>query len=192
MSVKRSNLFNNLNSNKPMLDKDVMMKLLHEIDDAVGSLNVKLNLDIYGGAVMCAVHNSRQFTEDVGACYRNFDIVEPLIKSLADKYNLPNDWLNNNVEDIKSSLITEDMISMEGFKNISIRYPSAEQMLALKLYASRLSPKSDLRDAVYLAKELSVTSFSQLDNILRKFIYSDALSSRQENFIKIVERELNK
>ena len=175
-----------------MLDKDVMMKLLHEIDDAVSSLNVKLNLDIYGGAVMCAVYNSRQFTEDIDACYRNFDIVEPLIKSLADKYNLPNDWLNNNVEDIKSSLITEDLISMEGFKNISIRYPSAEQMLALKLYASRLSPKSDLRDAVYLANELNVTTFSQLDNILRKFIYSDALSSRQENFIKIVERELNK
>lgn len=192
MSINKSSFFNNLSAKKKLLDKDMLLKLLHEMDDVLGNINVQLSMDIYGGAVMCAVHSCRKFTEDIDACYRNFDIIEPLIKSLADKYGLPYDWLNNNVEDIKSSMITEDLVSMEGFKNITIRYPKAEQLLALKLYAARLSPKSDLEDSVYLAKLLGLNTFEQLNEILRTFIFEDALSSKQDMFMRIVERELNK
>lgn len=173
---------------KKLFTANEMMALLHEMDDILGNFQVNVHLQIYGGAIMCNVYHSREFTEDIDASYRNFELINPIIESLATKYNLPKDWLNNNVEDIKSALKSEDMVQMAGFNNMTITYPSAEHMLALKLYAARLSPKSDLKDAVHLCKLLNLTKRYELECVLNKYIYKDALGSKNSLFItKVLE-----
>lgn len=173
------------------LNKELMFKVLKDMDDVLGSLSVDITFTIYGGAVMCMVHNSRRFTEDIDAMFKNFDILLPLIDSLSKKYNLPSDWFNSQIEDLKYTIKDENLLLMEGFKNMKVYYPCAEQMLAMKLHAARSKPKSDFDDALHLMHELKIYDEESLKSILYKYIYKDCVNSRSLTFIQDLVAKVN-
>lgn len=187
--MEHMNYFNQPNQ---LLNTADILKLLKEMDETLGSLSQVVEVNIYGGAVMCIVYGNRCSTQDVDSTFKDIDILYPLVKSMAEKHSLPEDWFNNAIEDVKSVLLKEELEELQGFENLVVRFPSARQMLAMKLYAARLYPKSDLEDAVTLCKHLHITTKEQAEKVLREFIDEEVIVPNKISFLEMVVKEVVK
>ncbi|MEG1149178.1 MAG: hypothetical protein RSD98_11355 [Niameybacter sp.] len=132
---------------------------------------------------MCLSFGNRCSTQDIDSTFKDVDIIYPLVQSLAIKHHLPTDWFNNAIEDIKSVLLKEELKIVDGFKNLIIRFPSARQMLAMKLYSARLFPKSDLNDAVTLCRHLNIFTRQEAEKVLREFIDDEVIVEAKKSFL---------
>ena len=61
-----------------------------------------LELALYGGAVFTLVYSSRETTKDVDAIIKPADAGQRLVKVVAAEQNLPDDWLNGEVQQFLS------------------------------------------------------------------------------------------
>lgn len=176
---------------RKMLGKEDIIYLLKEMDRRLSFLNYKVEINIYGGAVMSLCYNSRRSTQDIDSMFKDIDIIYPLVIGMAEELDLDDDWFNNTIEDIKSVLLEEEMISTEWFVNIDLKIPSAQQMLAMKFYAARNKPKKDFEDAVIICRSIGVNTEEQAMSILGRFIDQEVITDRQIRFLKHVIKEVN-
>jgi hypothetical protein len=49
-----------------------------------------------GGAAMCLVHEARDMTKDVDALYEPKSDINEIVKRIAEKEHLPEDWMNDS------------------------------------------------------------------------------------------------
>lgn len=161
-----------------------ILDLLHILDTRLGDIGSRINMQIYGGTVMCLVHGNRDLTEDIDACYTNYSVVDTLVDGMSVEFDLPKDWLNDTISSVKDALLKETNLDYVGFDNIILSYPDSRQMLAMKLFAGRLSPKSDLEDALYLCSVLGITAIDEMTDILREYICNEFISERHYNFMR--------
>lgn len=183
---------NYFNPTTRLLSKVEILNLLHEMDRKIGNFSDHIEINIYGGAVMCLNYGNRCSTQDIDSTFKDLDIIYPLVKSMAEEHGLPLDWFNNAVEDIKSVLLKEELNEVVGFENLVIRFPSSKQMLAMKLYSARLFPKSDLDDAVTLCIHLGITTKTAAEKILREFIDHEVIINSKLSFLELVIKEVHK
>jgi len=59
------------------------------------SKNVKGEICLYGGAVMCLVFDARPSTKDVDAIFHPAEIIRKAAKEISNDYELVDDWLND-------------------------------------------------------------------------------------------------
>jgi hypothetical protein len=66
-----------------------------------GELNI-INLTgeiiLADGASMCIVHEARDATKDIDALYMPKSIINNLVNKIAERENLPNNWLNDAIK----------------------------------------------------------------------------------------------
>lgn len=73
-------------------------KYLHELNDELCLTNVKGEICLYGGAVMCLAFKARPATKDVDAIFEPIKEIRRAAAKIGDKYDLPIDWLNFGVK----------------------------------------------------------------------------------------------
>lgn len=155
-------------------------------------ISTSIEINLYGGAVMCLIFDSSRSTQDIDSVFDNIDIIIPLVDNIAKEHNLNHDWFNNAINGIMSMLIKEDLKPYGNFKNINVKIPTPRQMLAMKLCAARGLPKKDFKDALMLCKHLNISSIEEIKDVVYEFIDSYVIRGRQEEFIKNLAIELNK
>ncbi|SNS52093.1 hypothetical protein SAMN05446037_101217 [Anaerovirgula multivorans] len=84
----------------------------------------------------------------------------------------------------------EDKETYKAYSNLKILKPKAEQLLAMKILASRLESAKDFVDAYILCKDLKITTKDKLMNIISNYIPLTILGERQINFIKYLGEDL--
>ena len=134
---------------------DLYLKELAKEFKRLNGKKIPAEIILIGGAAILANYNFRESTSDMDAIIYASSAMKQAIHFVADKYQLPNDWLNSDF--VKTKSFSPKLINVSKyyrtFSNIvSIRTISAEYLIAMKLKSAR-KYKNDLSDIVGILKE---------------------------------------
>ncbi len=138
---------------------------LREVNDELALQNVKGEICLYGGAVMCLVYKARPATKDVDAIFEPVKFMRNAITKIAERHNLRQDWLNLAV---KMFVVEHEKKILFDFPNLKIYVPTADYLLAMKILAARADTE-DVSDIEFLLDELNIVELSQTLEIVGKY-----------------------
>jgi len=149
--------------NKPQIER--LFELLNQelrLDSASGELY------LVGGAVMCLVHQSRPATRDVDAAFAPTAIVRAAAQRVAQKADVPTDWLNDAVKGFFSDQ-AEFNIFVE-HSNLRVMVAKPEYLLAMKCLAMRIGEEfHDIADIRYLLRWLNIEHYDDALTVIAKY-----------------------
>lgn len=142
----------------PEFTKENLNEYLKELGKEFRKRNGKTTpgeIILIGGAAVLANYGFRDMTTDMDAIISASSAMKEAISAVADKYNLPFDWLNTDFKktDSYSYKLVEHSSYYKTFANILvIRTVKAEYLIAMKLVAGRIY-KKDLSDIIGICME---------------------------------------
>ncbi len=138
---------------------------LAELNDELGALDVKGEICLYGGAVMCLAFKARPATKDVDAVFAPVRVIGQAAYRIAERHDLPLDWLNNGV---RMFLVEHEKAILFDWPNLQVYQPAADYLLAMKVLAAR-ADTSDTDDISFLLNNLQLRCVEQVTEIVRHY-----------------------
>jgi hypothetical protein len=140
-------------------------KYLGELNDELCAANVKGEVCLYGGAVMCLAFKARPATKDVDAIFEPVREVRRASMKVAERNGLPVDWLNLAV---KMFVVEHEKQVLFDFPCLKVFVPEKDYLLAMKVLAAR-SDTRDLEDIEFLLSHLELEDVEQVTEIVRNY-----------------------
>ena len=138
---------------------------LSELNDELSAINVKGEVCLYGGAVMCIAFNARPATKDVDAVFEPVRVIGQAANRIAERHNLAVDWLNNGV---KMFLVEHEKNILFDWSNLKIYVPTPDYLLAMKTLSARANT-SDRDDIEFLIEKLNLQNGEQVFEIVKNY-----------------------
>lgn len=138
---------------------------LAELNDELRRMDVKGEICLYGGAVMCLVYNARPDTKDVDAVFEPVRHIRKAAGRVAEAHRLNKDWLNYAV---KMFLVPHKRSILFDFPNLKIYVPEPDYLLAMKTLAARANTQ-DRSDIEFLVDRLSLQSAEQVLKLVKGY-----------------------
>ncbi len=145
-------------------------KYLRELNDELALQNVKGEICLYGGVVMCLVFKARPATKDVDAIFEPVKYIRSAITKIAERHGLRQDWLNLAV---KMFVVKHERRILFDFPNLKIYVPTADYLLAMKVLSSR-AESFDADDIEFLLNHLGIKEAADVLEIVRNY-YPDKI-----------------
>ena len=145
-----------MNSTPPAtLGRDEVIAYLREVGAILHEAGLQADIHVVGGAAMALVFDARRVTRDVDAAIRSHgpELYEAAA-IVAQRHNLPPDWINSRAAAFMSSEDDGDGDEFN-FPGLRVAVSSPEHLLAMKLRALR---QRDLDDLVVLFRVLHIQS----------------------------------
>lgn len=119
---------------------------------------IEFEIIIVGGASVIMNYGFRAASFDIDALYEPHSVFKESIRAVADKYGLPDDWVNDDFR--KSSSFSYKIIQYSEFYKrffnvLTIRTIRAEYLVAMKLVSGRMY-KKDLSDVAGIVLEQKI------------------------------------
>lgn len=133
---------------------------LREVNDELALQNVKGEICLYGGAVMCLVFKARPATKDIDAVFEPVKYIRAAIRKIAERHNLPIDWLNFAV---KMFVVEHEKEIFLDLPHLKVFIPAPEYLLAMKILAAR-AESFDVDDIKFLVERLKLQA---VEDVLR-------------------------
>jgi Nucleotidyltransferase of unknown function (DUF6036) len=155
------------------LSKEVILKALQELSEALAKRDVKGELCLFGGSVMVLAYAARVSTKDVDAIFQPATLIRSLAAQIGENNDLPQDWLNDGVKGFISR--RNDLIkgNLPQFVNLALTMPTPEYLLAMKCMASRINPSAgeegDVRDIIYLIRHLNLKTIDAVMDLVNTY-----------------------
>ena len=148
------------------LTKNEMLKYLEEINIELKNQDKFGEIVIAGGAALTLVFDARKSTQDIDALFAPTQDMRKIISNIAERHELPQDWLNDGVK----GFVTDKMKFNEilSYSNLSVSSMDAESLLAMKLIAARVDTK-DMPDSVFLMNALDIKNIEQVFEIMETY-----------------------
>jgi hypothetical protein len=108
---------------------------LREVNDELALQDVKGEICLYGGAVMCLVYKARPATKDVDAIFEPVKFIRNAIGKISERHNRPIDWINYAV---KMFVVEHEREIFLDLSSLKVYVPPPEYLLAMKVLASRV------------------------------------------------------
>lgn len=139
---------------------------IEKLNEKLRERQVKGEIALYGGAVICLVFNARISTKDVDAVFKPTKIFREVAKEIAGEYELRPNWLNDAV---KGWLSEYGKVSLfREYSNLRVFVAEPEYLLAMKSLASR-ADSSDKDDIKLLIIKLELKSPEEVFDIIGKY-----------------------
>lgn len=169
-----------------LMGKEKLLDIFDYLNERLKENQLELEITVYGGSIMTMVYDNRPATKDIYCVFSetNFKLLDNILKLTQFTFNLPDDWINEEIKEPLKFLVKEDKETYKKYSNLKILKPKAEQLLAMKILAARPEPSKDFVDAYILCKDLKVTTKENLLDIIGDYIPLKLLGERQINFIK--------
>jgi len=145
--------------------RDEIIKYLHNLNEKLRRKNVKGEICLYGGAVMCLVYDARPSTKDVDAIFQPADIIREAAREIANEYELSDDWLNDGV---KGFLVDHPQKVFLNLSHLVVLVADPEYMLAMKSMSARIDG-TDGKDIEFLINELKIYNIEDVFKIIDKY-----------------------
>ena len=142
-----------------MLTAEEITKYLTELNDELRLMNIKGEISLYGGAVMCLVYDARPATKDVDAVFRPTSEIRQAIQRIAERHDLPADWLNDGV---KRYLVEHKQRILFDLSNLKVFVPEPDYLLAMKAISARV----DTFDQTDVKILIEMLGFKEPDEVL--------------------------
>jgi hypothetical protein len=153
---------------------------LSELNDELRAIEVKGEICLYGGAVMCVVYDARPATKDVDAVFRPVREMRRAAMRVAEAHSLNDDWLNDAV---KGYVVPHPQRILFDFSNLKVFVPEPDYLLAMKTLAAR-ADTSDRGDVELLIKLLGLKSADEVFDILEKYYPRQQIKPATQFFIE--------
>jgi hypothetical protein len=159
---------------------DEIKQYLKELDDELRSMDVKGEVCLYGGAVMCLVYNARPSTKDIDAIFQPAGQLRIAAERIAQAHNLRSDWLNDGV---KGFVVPHSQRILFDFPNLKVYIPEPDYLLAMKAIAARFDT-TDRDDVKLLIKLLGIKTAVEVFVVLEKYYPRQQIKPATQFFIE--------
>lgn len=153
---------------KEYFTKQDILRFLSIINEKLKNEDLKGEIALFGGSVMCVAYNARMLTKDVDAVFEPKNAIYKIAEEIRKEYGLKKGWLNDSVKGFLSE--KNDVRVYKKFSNLIVYTPAPEYMFALKCYSARLGESSDIEDIKYLLCHLRIKEYSQAVRIIENYI----------------------
>jgi hypothetical protein len=144
-----------------------MLNALQELNEELKCQNVRAEMNLYGGAVMCLVLGSRLSTDDIDAVFTPKMDVYKAASRVAKRLGLSPEWLNDGVKGFLSS--SESRKLYRRYTNITLYTATPEYMFAMKAVSCRIQHPTELDDIRYLINYLKIRNYKQAISVIAKY-----------------------
>lgn len=163
-----------------MMLKEEILKYLQQLNEELYAINVKGEICLYGGAVMCVVYDARPSTKDVDAVFKPASIIREISEKIAEKYELERNWLNDGV---KGFLVKHPQKVLFNWSHLKVYFAEPDYLLAMKSLAARVDT-TDKDDIIFLIKELNISSVDEVFEIIEKYYPRQQIKPATQFFIE--------
>ena len=140
-------------------------RYLTELNDELRLMDIKGEVSLYGGAVMCLAFKSRPVTKDVDAIFEPVKAIRTAAGKVGERHNLDIGWLNLAV---KMFVTDHEKRVLYDLSNLKVFVPDGEYMLAMKVLAAR-PDSSDLEDIEFLLSHLKIVNLEDIVDIVQDY-----------------------
>ncbi len=162
------------------MKKEEIEEYLQQLNNELASMDIKGELCLYGGAVMCLVYNARPSTKDVDAVFMPAAQIRQAVKQVAESNHLKDNWLNDAVK----GFLTEHRKNVYlDLSHLKIYVPDPDYLLAMKTLSSRVDG-TDREDILCLAKHLKIKKAEQVFSILEKYYPQQRIKPATQYFVE--------
>jgi hypothetical protein len=160
--------------------KDEILTYLSALNDALRDRDVKGEICLYGGAVMCLVYNARPSTKDVDAVFQPASVIREAAKQVAAQHQLAEDWLNDGV---KGFVVEHPRKVFVNWSHLTVYVTEPDYLLAMKAMSARLDGM-DNPDIRFLIKESRLTSPAAVFAIIEHYYPRHQIKPATQFFIE--------
>lgn len=153
---------------------------LSELNDELRASEIRGEICLYGGAVMCLVFDARPATKDVDAVFRPTREIREAAERIARAHNLREDWLNDAV---KGYVVPHSQRVLFDFPNLKVYVPEPDYLLAMKALAAR-ADTADVADVKTLIARLGLRRPEEVFAILEKYYPRQQIKPATQYFIE--------
>ncbi len=152
-----------------------------EIESALGRLSelaagegVRLEMTLYGGAVMLLAYNARSATKDIDAIIHPPDVARRLIARVAAERRLHDGWVNDDVKQFVSGREAKNELTIANVSptGLHVTRPTAKYLLAMKVMACRKplpGYAGDYLDIEVLLRHTKLKTVAQVQTVIDTF-----------------------
>ncbi len=159
------------------LSKNDISQLLELLNDELANRDVKGELFLVGGAVMCLVFEARESTRDLDGFFQPARVIRAAAKRVADAAGYPEDWLNDAVKAYLSG--KGDFNLYLERSNLRVSTASPEYLLAMKCLAMRLGEEfHDEEDVRFLLRYLNLENYPAAIEIVTRYYPLESLPQK--------------
>ncbi|MFL6211042.1 MAG: hypothetical protein ACJ74W_19490 [Pyrinomonadaceae bacterium] len=162
------------------MDKAEIRQCLEELNDELRAMNVKGEVCLYGGAVMCLVFDARPSTKDVAAIFRPTREIRQAAERVAATHGLRPDWLNDAV---KGFVVAHPQRVLFDLSHLKVYVPEPDYLLAMKALAARVDT-TDKGDVQLLISSLGLKTAEEVFTILEKYYQHQQIKPATQFFIE--------
>jgi hypothetical protein len=165
---------------RPVMDRSQIKKCLDELNDELRLMDVKGEVCLYGGAVMCLVYDARPSTRDVDAVFKPTAEIRRAVSRVANANQLKEDWLNDAV---KGYVVPHDQKILFNLSHLKVFVPEPDYLLAMKVLASRVE-STDRQDIEFLIGLLGLKLPEDVFSILEKYYPREQIRPATQFFVE--------
>jgi hypothetical protein len=162
------------------VDTKQIRRCLEELNDELQATNIKGEVCLYGGAVMCLVYDARPATKDVDAVFKPTTEIRQAVERVAERNNLPSDWLNDAVKDF---LVPHQQKVFFDLPNLKVYVPEPDYLLAMKAISARVE-SYDPEDVKLLIQELGLKNPEEVFALIEKYYPRQQIKPATQYFIE--------
>lgn len=163
-----------------MLSVSLIKKLFRALNHELAQIDVKGEIGLCGGAVMCLVFQARKATKDIDAVFEPTREIRMASLKVAKQFGLPKDWLNDAAKIYFHTDPPREPV-LE-FSNLRIWSPRADYMLAMKCISARFDTH-DKEDVQFLIKYLEIKNPEGVFKIISKYYPDNQIPAKTKFFI---------
>jgi len=171
------------------MNRGQILSALKCLGEKAKSAGLKLEVSIYGGTAFLLAYNSREGTKDIDAILRPKELGLELVAEVALDLDLPEDWLNSNVEQFVSPIAETKrrLAAIEDETGLIVRVPTAKYLLAMKTLACRRpigSYQGDIEDLRFLIQKMKIRELSEIQNALDSYYPDEVIQAKNIPLLK--------
>ena len=153
-----------------------MIYLFEKLNEKLKAKNLKGELGLVGGAVMCLVYNARASTKDVDAIFEPSSEIRKIAEEISKEEGLEPSWLNDGAKAyIRPNFRVKNILELS---HLEVWCPEASYMLAMKCISH------DQADARFLVKLLKLNTTDEVFKIVENYYPKSMISEKAVFFIE--------
>ncbi len=163
-----------------LISRDLIIRALGALNEELANRDVKGQIFLVGGAVMCLVHLARPSTKDVDGWFTEPQVLRAAARKIAGDLNLPEDWLN----DAAKGFLPQNAEFEEWcqWSNLEVLVANPRTLLAMKCLAAR--GPVDQEDIRTLARVLQLRTPAQVFEVVVHFFPAASLPMRAQLMVE--------
>jgi len=162
------------------MTSEEITQYLTELNEELRLMDIKGEVSLFGGVVMCLVFDVRPATKDVDAVFRPTQEIRKAIHLIAERHSLADDWLNDGV---KGYVVEHQQRILFDLSNLKVFVPEPDYLLAMKAISARIDT-FDQADVKTLIDKLNLKTPDEVFNIVEKYYPRQQIKPATKYFIE--------